>query len=860
METMLKGRAAEEAAIRAAIATNTFLVLTGDTGAGTSALLGRGVEIARAEGFQIARLGALLAAVHRVPGSGGDPLRLRMAVLAVVESLCRRGPVLIAVDDVPEDDREPVALLLFVARRLREHRLSVLLAASGPRACAVAGPGLTVLPVPPLSPAAAAGLVDSLPGAPTGWARAEVLRYAGGNPRALIELTRAVVPAAGAARPSFRLSGELTAGLPEKTRQFLRYASLAAPEDMGTVLAAAGAGLADCRPAEDAGLITVPAGRIVFRHPMVRAISVFSATPEQRREAHRRLAEVLPPGSPSRPWHRLHAADPDAHAASAGDPAAGLGASAAAVEGVARLATGLEAAGLWERAAELSSRPADAARRYGRAATEADRCGDVRWAAHLWQRMTATTGDAAMLSTAYADLGNMAMFRPAAPVLDVVDRLLNTGGDDPGLLAQAARAVLTDGDPADVRRLSTLLAGAAPTADGIGQVRLAFARAVADPAGWTGRHVPLRDSALLRPLPPAAERIRLLCVAGIAWVLDDADIAVDHYRRALDMVSRDESLGVSAIAAVALTEVLFDLGMFDEAAIRLRDAADLVGGNPDSPVRRAVTAQRVTLLTRRGDLDAARALLDTVRADRPDSRLVRCLLHRASGQLAAATGNHGDALDAYLKLFEPGGRPLHYLLSQRSVVELAIAAAESDRRAEAHAVLVAAHARAVRVSPRRAWSWTVALALTSDGPEAEERLRAALADPDAVNRRPYEYARAELCHADLLRSRRRPIRARPMLEHALDAFVRLGAGHDAAAVRERLRAVGIRAQGAADATFTTLTPQRQLIARLAAGGLSNRDIAGRLGLSPRTVGFHLYQIYPALGVARRAQLREVVPA
>ncbi|MGH3263439.1 MAG: helix-turn-helix domain-containing protein [Trebonia sp.] len=72
----------------------------------------------------------------------------------------------------------------------------------------------------------------------------------------------------------------------------------------------------------------------------------------------------------------------------------------------------------------------------------------------------------------------------------------------------------------------------------------------------------------------------------------------------------------------------------------------------------------------------------------------------------------------------------------------------------------------------------------------------------------------------------------------------------AAAQQQRRRVAGVRPLPASD-----LTPQELLIVRLAARGLSNKDIAARLFLSPRTVGHHLYKAYPKLGVLSRGELR-----
>ncbi|MGW0627808.1 helix-turn-helix domain-containing protein [Streptomyces sp. NPDC002758] len=66
------------------------------------------------------------------------------------------------------------------------------------------------------------------------------------------------------------------------------------------------------------------------------------------------------------------------------------------------------------------------------------------------------------------------------------------------------------------------------------------------------------------------------------------------------------------------------------------------------------------------------------------------------------------------------------------------------------------------------------------------------------------------------------------------------------------------AAATAPSPASELTPQERQIAELAAQGLTNRDIATRLYLSPRTVGYHLHKIFPKLGIRARAQLRDAL--
>jgi DNA-binding NarL/FixJ family response regulator len=73
-----------------------------------------------------------------------------------------------------------------------------------------------------------------------------------------------------------------------------------------------------------------------------------------------------------------------------------------------------------------------------------------------------------------------------------------------------------------------------------------------------------------------------------------------------------------------------------------------------------------------------------------------------------------------------------------------------------------------------------------------------------------------------------------------------------------LRATGLTIGQSEAPGLASLTPQQREIAMLAAEGLTNKQIAERLFLSPRTVGTHLYQVFPKLGITSRAALRDAL--
>jgi DNA-binding NarL/FixJ family response regulator len=109
-----------------------------------------------------------------------------------------------------------------------------------------------------------------------------------------------------------------------------------------------------------------------------------------------------------------------------------------------------------------------------------------------------------------------------------------------------------------------------------------------------------------------------------------------------------------------------------------------------------------------------------------------------------------------------------------------------------------------------------------------------------------------------LRRQRRMAESRPALRAARDTFEALGAAAWCERARQELRASGETHRRRCDETRDDLTPQELQIAQLATEGLSNRQIGEMLFLSHRTVGSHLYRIFPKLGITSRTELREVL--
>ena len=123
---------------------------------------------------------------------------------------------------------------------------------------------------------------------------------------------------------------------------------------------------------------------------------------------------------------------------------------------------------------------------------------------------------------------------------------------------------------------------------------------------------------------------------------------------------------------------------------------------------------------------------------------------------------------------------------------------------------------------------------------------------------PVYRARLLLQYGIWLRRQRRGADARPPLRTAIDALETLGVTGWAARAHRELRASGEASTGREPEAWSQLTSQELQIARMAAQGMSNREIGQRLFLSHRTVGSHLYRLFPKLGITSRVQLSAVI--
>ncbi|MFF5499806.1 response regulator transcription factor [Streptomyces aquilus] len=225
---------------------------------------------------------------------------------------------------------------------------------------------------------------------------------------------------------------------------------------------------------------------------------------------------------------------------------------------------------------------------------------------------------------------------------------------------------------------------------------------------------------------------------------------------------------------------------------------------------------------------------------------------------ALGSGDFETAYQHACTLSPPGTVAPYVPIAMWGTMDLVEAALRTGREKEA-----AAHAAAMRASSMAALSPRLEMlvlaceALTTPGWPGLALFEQALS-LSAPERWPFDVARVRLFYGERLRRLRATALSRDQLVQALEAFQRLGAKPWVARTAVELRASGQSAPADVRPGPVALTAQELQIARLAATGLTNKQIAERLMLSHRTIGTHLYQIYPKLGITSRAALRDAL--
>ncbi len=232
----------------------------------------------------------------------------------------------------------------------------------------------------------------------------------------------------------------------------------------------------------------------------------------------------------------------------------------------------------------------------------------------------------------------------------------------------------------------------------------------------------------------------------------------------------------------------------------------------------------------------------------------------ARGLAALGRGDYEQAYRHATAISPPGTLASHVAHALWVTMDLVEAAVHTGRLAEAAAHVGAMHEADISaLSSRLALLVAGSEAIASTDISAGDLFIRALEMPEA-GRWPFELARLELAFGERLRRDGTMTDAREHLHAALEIFEHLAARPWAQRAEAEVRATG--ASRARRGTWQSehLTPQESEIAQLAASGLTNKEIGGRLYLSHRTVSAHLYRIFPKLGITSRAALRDALQA
>ncbi|MEX5717935.1 ATP-binding protein [Geodermatophilus maliterrae] len=898
---MLLGRRSERIRLDGVLADarasrSQVLVLRGDPGVGKSALLSWAAERAgsarclRAAGVQselelpfavlqqllapvtdrldalpLVQADALRGALGLGPGRGSDRFLVGVGLLSLLGEVAADSGAVCLVDDAQWADSASVEALVFAARRLEAEGAGLILATRATGRDAFVAAGLPELVLNGLDPEAAAALIAERAPTATEDVRRRLVAGTGGNPLALVEVPSVMsaaqltgleplpdpLPVGGGVE---RVFAALVARLPGITRRLLL---LAAADDTGRLgvvsraAAAEGLELAAFGPAEASGLVRIVGERVEFRHPLVRSAVYQDAGFTDRRAAHHCLAAVLDGAEDldRRAWHlAAGAVSPDDAVADLLEASAerartrsGPAAAAAALSRSATLTGRSDIRGLRLVAAAEASWNAGHPTRAVQLLDDAEpflRAPEQRAGLSGLRGLIELSGGSP--ETAYPLLVTAALEAPDRS--SALARLALAG--EAASLAGGQRAVelgrlvqqVVPGDAGEDGPVVDLLLGTAEVAAG----------------DWTA------GAARLRRVTSAARRTEdplVLLRAGQAGLLLGDEVAARRcYLGAEAVLRRTGALGLLATTLNRLAFSYAQSGLLGDAERTCQEGVRLAR----ELGQQSATADVVLALVAawRGDEETCRrhAVGAVEEAEARRLGAVRAGAGWALGLLELGLGRPDQAL-ARLGPVVAGRGLSHAAVALWATPDLVEAAARAGRPEDGRDALQ----RFGGWARRAGTPWGIALAhrgaaqlAGGDLASFEEAL-----DSHEAATRPLDEARTRLAYGETLRRLRRRVDARLALRPAAEAFDRAGALPWAERARAELRATGETFGRRAVTEWDRLTPQELEIARLAAGGSSNPEIATRLFLSRKTVEFHLHKVFTKLGVGGRTELARI---
>ncbi len=809
---------------------------------------------------------ALEGALALRPSPAQERFAVGAATLSLLAAYAEQGPVAVLVDDAQWLDQSSGQALLFAFRRLVADPIAVFLAVRDGDPSLIDDADLPTLRISGLTSEEAATLLGGL--APE--AARRLHGATAGNPLALLELAPeahnvALAPEGAPVLVSATISRAFLrrAGLLDDDAQ--RALVLAATSESGDLpmLERAAArlriNLSTLAAAESAGLVTLRAGVVEFRHPLARSAIYAAAPAAQRRDAHRALAAILPDrDGDRRAWHL-------AAAATGADDSASAALEQAATRARERSAYAA-ATSAFERAGRLAADSERRARLLWEAAEASWLAGLADHAVGLLDEARASTSDPAKLVKIDQLAGHIATRR--GPVMRG-HAILTAAAKraDPeravAMLADAASACFYAGHAAEMLSVADEVRAILPDCPSI---RARFLAAIAvgmarilggdAAAGATAIHEAIalaENSAALRGdlqmLPWLAVGPIFLRETGAGRSLLEHAVNTARARAAvgvlpfvLNLIARDHATTDRWAVAEATYQEAIDLaresGQRTELTFGLAGLAWLQARRGRERECRSGAAEALSL-----------------------SRELGMGLHKiwataALGELELGLGNAVRAA----ALFEFQQQLLRDLaitdvdLSPAAELVEAYLRLGRDHDAQRAAAQFATAARA------KGQPWSLARALRCSGLLAEDahlalHFEQALSlheqTPDT-----FETARTQLAYGERLRRARNRVLAREQLRAAVNTFDRLDARPWADRARTELAATGERRRRRGPSMIDELTPQELQIALLLAGGKTTRETAAALFLSPKTVEYHLRHVYQKLRIHSRDDLAQ----